>query len=1218
MVIKSILCILLSICTLILHSNTIFAADYTLPADIGSGPFTNCSGTSPNYTCNTNFQFNGDTRITLTEDISLTISTNNWNAWVVWGSFETLNNNLKLIVPKGNIVFGGTTTYTGSIYTKNGDITFHRDVELTGDIEIKNGNVVFNSGTAIIVGNILITTNGNITFHANVELSGDMETKKGDFVFNNEAKIAGGILTQNGDITFQGETDYTGDIHSNKGNILVNNSNSKFTGDISTDNGTVRINDGTVVNGICTPTDSWNEDSCTGASPPHEPPDSFAECFNDDFNRTTLGTDWRLLKAVGFTPTMNGNQLQLTDNGGNRATGVVLEGDFPAEDNFVQLVFDVQIFDPRNTEGADGVAIVLSDSQIAPVTGAPGGSLGYANRNSESGFAGGWLGFGVDEYGNYALNSENKEGGFTNGRIRDAFAIRGQGSGTTGYAFINGVRGLSPAIDSNSSGHKYRVTIDTRNSETWVKAERDTSLTGNNYQELIPWTNATQTATSPDSFRLSLTGSTGGSVNNHLFDSFVISAADCGSIGNDVDHYRIVHDESALTCDTEKITFKACRDADCTQLSSGATSITLHPTSGWVDNGYFNGNILTFSNEIEVELEHTTAETVTLAITDQDVTYICVNASGTEIGCDLVFADSGFIFPLPATATPSEIDADKHIQQSCTNRIMTIAAVKKDTENPEQCIPALRSADGNVDIGFSHGYVSPNSGVLVTEVNGTEISTAGKTDISLKFNDDGESTFDFIYSDAGEITLNASLEVTLPSGATKEINGATNLIVHPAGLCVYSEEPNNECDDTNLSGCSAFISAGTEFPLKIKGVCEQESNTDFCATGNSHTPNYMQNGIAITHTLIAPDTASGGVSGTIGISTANKTDQLDDIGNFLGEYLLKQTVSEVGVFTFTADPPADYLGAGDVFAGATYTSANIGRFIPDHFQVTMSPDPPEFADECDDIFTYLGQPFHWEPAADSSYPGITITAMNGASAPATTTNYEGSFWKLGTTFRYTYADITAPVAVQPFTPATSQKSINNVTNINGTTTLSLTESDGFNYTRPSTATPITEFTPSVTLTLPQAELKDSDNVCYENSGACSDYTYTDITGATIRHGRSNANDVFGPGTNPLIMPVEVIWYNSTKWEPHTDDSCSIFTYAPAPAGIPVISSPTSPATISSGQGDLTLTPTTADAQGTTTIDFDFEDWLAPDPQATATFGISRGNDRIINWQEITR
>lgn len=263
-------------------------------------------------------------------------------------------------------------------------------------------------------------------------------------------------------------------------------------------------------------------------------PPALSTCGTEDFNAYTstfpFTNNWTIIKQENYTPQILNGTLMLTNLGGNIATGVTLNGSLPASNNYFEITF--QSFAYGGT-GADGITLTLSDAAVAPVTGAFEGSLGYAQKTAINGFAGGWLGFGLDEYGNFSNPTEGRSGG--PGFRVDSVAIRGSGSGTTGYPYIAGTTTLTPGIDQNDStpgpGHWYRMSIDTRNTNTWVKIERNTNTNGTgNYVPLINWTNATQVAAAPTNYRLSLTGSTGGSNNYHSTDNFTLKAINCGTI----------------------------------------------------------------------------------------------------------------------------------------------------------------------------------------------------------------------------------------------------------------------------------------------------------------------------------------------------------------------------------------------------------------------------------------------------------------------------------------------------------------------------------------------------------------------------------------------------------------------------------------------------------------------------------------------------------------
>lgn len=118
--------------------------------------------------------------------------------------------------------------------------------------------------------------------------------------------------------------------------------------------------------------------------------------------------------------------LRLTANNNDQAGFIIY--DFPVRsDAGLELKFDYFSFDGS---GADGISFFLIDGEASPQrSGGFGGSLGYAPRTDQEipGIAGGYIGIGIDEFGNFATNSsaEGREGGNTR-RIPDVIAVRGR------------------------------------------------------------------------------------------------------------------------------------------------------------------------------------------------------------------------------------------------------------------------------------------------------------------------------------------------------------------------------------------------------------------------------------------------------------------------------------------------------------------------------------------------------------------------------------------------------------------------------------------------------------------------------------------------------------------------------------------------------------------------------------------------------------------------
>ncbi|MEF3254447.1 MAG: hypothetical protein K6348_02605, partial [Deferribacterales bacterium] len=660
-------------------------------------------------------------------------------------------------------------------------------------------------------------------------------------------------------------------------------------------------------------------------------------CFTDNFNRSQLGSLWEIIRRRNFTPTVDGDKLYLTDRNNYIATGVTLKGKFPANNNYIEVEFDH--FAYPNASGADGMTIVFSDASVQPVAGGYGASLGYANICGEAGFAGGWIGVGIDEWGNFSHYSFCHNGG--QGFINDSVAVRGRGNGQTGYAYLTGTTTLNPEIDSNTNpgpGYKYKITLDTRDNRTLIKVERNT---GSGYQTLINWRDITQNAQAPDNFRFSITGSTGSVTNFHKLDNLVIKARYCGDLGQvgGVNHYRIEHDGIGLTCQPENVTIKACVDDNCTQTYSSSAKVILNKDSSSIGN-------YTFTGSTTASVVQQTPATVTLSLTNMNPAptsnyqYKCINTSSGVETCNITFYDSGFVF-------------DIQNDYSCKEQDVVIKAVRKD-DYTHKCVPAFQNK--TLPISFSYGYIEPDVNPYNTKplINGTALDST----INLNFNNNGESNFRIKYNDAGKILIKASFD-----NGTVKATGSDEATFRPYGFYVYTNTPNWEAE--NGADSSLFKKAGEEFNLKAKAVC-WESDTDTDLSNNNLTPNFNNINADIYHELVAP---SGGNYGNIGVGKFTFNYGESSIDN--------QTYSEVGIIKFNV-VHNNYLGTGYNITGV---SQNIGRFYPYKFGSS------EYGTVINAVnnFTYFGQD-------NVTVSGFKFSALNKSGG--VTKNYSGDFAKL--------------------------------------------------------------------------------------------------------------------------------------------------------------------------------------------------------------------------------
>ena len=689
-----------------------------------------------------------------------------------------------------------------------------------------------------------------------------------------------------------------------------------------------------------------------------------SQCFSDDFSRPSLGDNWVVSQRNNSElPSIQSGRLRMTRNIGNQATSATYQRLFPAANNLVEVTFRYYAWSPTwfNT-GGDGLAVILSDATVTPQPGSFGGALGYAQRdNGTPGFAGGWLGVGLDEYGNFSNGNEGKVGG--PGFRAQAIAIRG-GVGSS-YRYLAGTAAnLNPKIDvsgtsSAQPGHLYRLRIDSRVAgRSMVSLDRNT---GSGFSTLVAPFDAMATAGQeqvPADFLLSLTGSTGGANNNHELDDIQICALRSNPIGVQIDHFQLDHSGQPLTCNPETVTVKACADAACTTLITDPVTATLSLTPTSASNGWIGGNTVTFSGgSTTVQLRNNTPTAVTIGVSGSTPTTkpfsstLCKAGAGTPstAACTLNFADSGFFFDVP----------DTYSNQPQT---VTIKAVKK-SDVTKLCVPGFASQTKSVK--FWSSYITPTSNPYNSQmsVNSSAIgaSQGTATPLSLAFDAQGQSSITVKYPDAGKVQLDARYDGT-GSEAGLVMLGADQFVARPVGLCITP--PQGVCAAGD-SSCPVFKKAGETFQVDIKAMVWESANDGDICVGNQTTPNFALPNIALGSTLVAPNPGTNATLGTTAYSHVAAANSANNVS---------QTVSEVGVFRMTATPPVNgYFN----YTIPSAQSQPVGRFIPADFNLVSG----DIVSACN-AFSYMGQPF-----------GVMLDVLARNTTGVQTRNYTGPFAK---------------------------------------------------------------------------------------------------------------------------------------------------------------------------------------------------------------------------------
>ncbi|MFM5162067.1 DUF6701 domain-containing protein [Aeromonas rivipollensis] len=679
-------------------------------------------------------------------------------------------------------------------------------------------------------------------------------------------------------------------------------------------------------------------------------------CFSDDFSASTLSNNWVVARSSGnFTPAIVNGRLGMTEASTRQSTSATYQRLFPAANNLVTIEFDQYA---HGGNGADGMAVVLSDARVTPQPGAFGGPLGYGFKPGVNGFAGGWLGVGIDEYGNFS-----GEGGATNkGRRKQSVVVRGSGSGTSGYNYLKGTCNngaentggncLSPTVDSGSDSnrpHRYRLTIDSRiGGQSLVKVERNT---GGGYSTLIDSFNAaTQSgqAAIPENLLLSLTGSTGDATNAHQIDNVRICALNSSPVGTQIDHFEFDHSGQALTCNPETLIIRACANASCSQLFMDPVSAVLTPlkngSNGWIADSQvsYSGNTATvnFSDgTTKLQLRNNLASAMRVGVSGSIPSTkplsetLCRAGSGalSAAACTLSFADSGFLFNVLDTYANKPQD-------------VVISAVKKD-DVTQQCVPGFT---GTRSVGFWGTYVTPNANAFGSQVtidgnpistNAADVASPASTIINLNFDSQGKATLKKVnYPDAGQMRLNARHD---GSGDTAGLvmTGSDLFVSRPVGLCITPAQGACAAGDAS---CPVFKKTGEAFQLNIKGVAWQADDDKDLCSGNLATPNFALANIAMGSELVAPKPGEEAVVGTPRYDHSNQkgSSNLNTVS---------QSVNEVGVFRMTATPPtAGYFN----YTIPPATSVPMGRFVPWDFNLVSGIVTPACGG-----FSYMSQPF---------------------------------------------------------------------------------------------------------------------------------------------------------------------------------------------------------------------------------------------------------------------
>ncbi|RII89520.1 DUF11 domain-containing protein, partial [Clavibacter californiensis] len=231
----------------------------------------------------------------------------------------------------------------------------------------------------------------------------------------------------------------------------------------------------------------------------------------------------------------NPGALQLTDNRADAVGGVVYDNAIPATGG-LDVKFDQYQYG-TSSGGADGIGFFLTDGSV-PLTaaGPSGGGLGYAQTTTAAGVAGGYLGVGLDAFGNFSSPTEGRGTGCTTpsagvGQRPNAIALRGPGTGLAGYCYLTGV---SPATSLRATttlstpttdlGRTIRITVSS--ARLPVVTVYMGAAAGASTASLTQVLQYTMTTPAPSSYKFGYLASTGTFRDTHLIREVSVSSLD--------------------------------------------------------------------------------------------------------------------------------------------------------------------------------------------------------------------------------------------------------------------------------------------------------------------------------------------------------------------------------------------------------------------------------------------------------------------------------------------------------------------------------------------------------------------------------------------------------------------------------------------------------------------------------------------------------------------
>ena len=594
-----------------------------------------------------------------------------------------------------------------------------------------------------------------------------------------------------------------------------------------------------------------------------------------------------------------------------------------------------------------------------------------------------------------------------------------------------------------------------------------------------------------------------------------------GAVTLSLNHVRIQHDGSGLTCAPETITLRACANAACTTAFTDSVSVNLGAAGTWsaanpvVISG--GSRTLTLSNASATTVSLSGTVTSPAATTS---TAICYNGS-TANNCSLTFSNGSC--SLDAVEVGKAPNTPIFTKRTGTTITLNVLALNSGVINTSSTATISAQLVQGTATGCSTTSLSNAVSVTLTGAN------AGRGTVILTPN-----------------AASRNARVRLVSGALIGCS-SDNFAIRPPSFTVSPFTPTPLVTDgsgTTVSGTSSLRADSSTFGLIAASGITGYDGTPLIDVNMVEAP--VGNTGTLSGTLGAAAVSSGSAQGTafkyseVGYFRLNSFWAYDDTFADIDEAkspaeCVPSTVLGTGT---AADDPNSVTTAGLI--GCYFGSAQTtyyGRFTPAYFVLTPSAVVNRSATaSCTasaPTFSYLGEPMT---------ASFSLEARNGSDE--VTTNYTGTFARL------TPAQVAASLGVinapasgtrTPFTVCSATPAHPCFTP--GTASVAFTDGVA------DVLAPLT-LARGAAAVGPFADLKigvkpaDADGVAMQafdvdaTNVTAGANTHT-VAGTTIaRYGRMSIDNAYGSELLGLTMTANAQYWNGTGYAINTLDNCT--------------------------------------------------------------------------------